>query len=175
MSIIPTIETQRFRLRAPEWRDFDAYAAMWADERVTKFISGSGRSRNESWTKFTSMLGMWPLMGFGYWVFADRADDNFIGSGGLFWADRGIAELADFPEAGWSITPQRWGEGAASEIMSAALHWSDTVLLAPEVRCIISPGHAASQAVAAKLGFRQIGMADMQPDPVNVYARMAGG
>jgi RimJ/RimL family protein N-acetyltransferase len=172
MTTIPVIETPRFRLRAPERRDFDAYAAMWADGRVTRYISGNARTRTESWGKFSSMIGMWALMGYGYWIFADRRDDSFIGGGGLFWADRGVALLDGYPEAGWSVTPDLWGTGAATEIMSAALHWGDTVLAAPEVRCIINPGHGASEAVAAKLGFTVIGQAEMQPDPVNVYARL---
>jgi RimJ/RimL family protein N-acetyltransferase len=172
MTEAPTLETARFRLRAATRADFDAYAVMWADERVTRFISGSARTRTESWGKFLSMPGMWALMGYGYWVFADRIDDSFIGSGGLFWADRGLTQLEGFPEAGWSISPEWWGRGAASEIMAAVMDWADDVLGAPEVRCIINPGHGASERVAAKLGFVAIGEAVLEPDLVNVYARL---
>jgi RimJ/RimL family protein N-acetyltransferase len=172
MTLIPTLETSRLRLRAPERRDFDACAAMWADERVTRYISGAARPRDESWRRFIGVHGLWAMMGYGYWVFAERESDRYIGMGGLSFFERGVAALEDYPEAGWAIAPDWWGKGIASEAMGAALTWADDVLHAPEVRCIINPGHGASEAVAAKLGFRVIGEADMQPDPVNVYARL---
>lgn len=171
MTEAPTLDTARFRLRAAQRRDFDAYAAMWADERVTHYISGKARTRTESWGKFLAMPGLWTLMGYGYWVFADRRDDRFVGCGGLSWFDRGVPELEGFPEAGWAIAPDWWGKGAASEIMAAVMGWADGELGAAEVRCIINPGHAASERVAAKLGFTRIGHHVMEPDPVNVYAR----
>lgn len=172
MTEVPMIETLRFRLRAARRGDFDAYAAMWADDRVTRFIGGEPRSRTESWGKFLAMPGLWALMGYGYWVFADRHSDAFVGGGGLSWFDRGVPALEGYPEAGWAIAPAWWGKGAASEIMAAALGWADDVLKAGEVRCIINPGHAASERVAAKLGFARIGHHVMEPDPVNVYARV---
>ncbi len=171
---IPTIETARFRLRAPERRDFDAYAAMWADERVTRYIGGSPRDRTTSWGKFLAMPGLWALMGYGYWVFASRDSDAFIGGGGLSWFDRGVPQLEGYPEAGWAVAPDWWGSGVASEVMGAALGWADAAL-GSEIRCIINPGHGASERVAAKLGFGLIGHHALETGPVNVYARAAPG
>ncbi len=45
------------------------------------------------------------------------------------------------------------------------------MLHAPIVRCIIDPGHGASEHVAAKLGFVQIGTGDHAGKSINVYAR----
>lgn len=175
MTTIPTLETERFRLRAPERRDFDAYAAMWADERVTQYIGGTPRDRTTTWGKYLAVAGLWHFMGYGYWVFADRETDACIGGGGLSWFDRGVSQLEGYPEAGWAIAPDWWGKGAASEIMGAALAWADATL-ASEIRCIINPGNEASERVAAKLGFGRIGEHLMGPDdPVNVYARPSGG
>jgi RimJ/RimL family protein N-acetyltransferase len=169
---IPTLETPRFRLRAPERRDFDAHAAMWADERVTRYISGPARDRATSWRAFLAIPGLWALMGYGYWVFADRENDGYIGAGGFSWFERGIQLLEGVPEAGWAIAPDWWAKGVATEVMAAALGWADAVL-GTEIRCIINPGHTASERVAAKLGFTAIGHHEMEPDPVNVYARPA--
>ncbi len=171
MMTIPTIETPRLRLRAPELRDFGAYAAMWADERVTRFIGAAPRPRDESWRRFIGVPGLWALLGYGYWVFAERESDALIGIGGLAFFERGLKALEGLPEAGWAIAPDWWGKGIATEAMAAALDWSDSVLAAAEVRCIINPGHSASEKVAAKLGFALIDRAEMHPDPVNVYAR----
>ncbi|MFN3473446.1 MAG: GNAT family N-acetyltransferase [Blastomonas sp.] len=173
MIAIPVIETERLRLRAPVIGDFEAYAAMWADERVTAYIGGKPRTRTESWTRFIGMHGLWALCGFGYWLFADRQTDALVGVGGLASFERGIPELEGFPEAGWAIAPDHWSKGLVSEAMSAVMAWNDSVLKAAEIRCIIDSGHVASEHVAAKLGFVKIGEAWLDPKPINVYARAA--
>ncbi len=119
MTLIPVIETERLRLRAPVMEDFEAYAAMWADSRVTEFIGGKPRSRNESWLRFTGIGGMWSLLGIGYWIFADRHSDALVGVGGLAYFERGVPELNGVPEAGWAIAPDRWGGGMVTEAMRA--------------------------------------------------------
>jgi RimJ/RimL family protein N-acetyltransferase len=173
ITVAPTLETARFRLRAATRADFEGYAAMWADPRVTVFIGGDPRDRNSSWHRFLEIPGLWALLGFGYWVFTDIRDDSFVGCGGLSDFERGIPELVGYPEAGWAITPDWWGKGAASEIIGAALAWADTVLGVAEVRCIISPDNGASERVAEKLGFKPIGFSDVLADPVTIFARAA--
>lgn len=171
MTDIPVIETERLRLRAPIKADFDAYAAMWADERVTAFIGGKPRTRNESWLRFIGMHGLWALTGYGYWLFTDRQTDTLVGVGGLANFERGIDLLTGYPEAGWAIAPDFWGRGLVSEAMAAVMAWNDRSLGGNEVRCIIDPGHAASEHVAAKLGFVPIGDALLGDATVNVYSR----
>ena len=168
----PTLETPRLRLREHRLSDKDAHVAMWADERVTRFIGGEPRDETLSWSKFLAAAGLWPIMGFGYWVFADKASDRLIGMGGLSYFARGVPELEGVPEAGWAFGADHWGQGLATEAMTAALVWADAHLDAPDIRCIIDPGHGASEAVAAKLGFAPIGQSQALPNVVNVYARV---
>ena len=167
----PTIETSRLRLRAPRLADKADHVAMWADARVTRFIGGAPRPEDVSWGKFLAAAGLWPVMGYGYWVFADPVSDRLLGMGGLSYFARGVPLLEGVPEAGWAFDADHWGMGLATEAMGAVLAWADRNLDAPEVRCIINPGHGASESVAAKLGFTRIGHHVMEPDPVNVYAR----
>lgn len=168
----PTIETARLRLRAQRLSDKADHVAMWADERVTRFIGGEPRAEDESWRRFLGAAGLWPIMGFGYWVFADKTTDRLIGMGGLSYFARGIPELEDVPEAGWAFDADHWGMGLATEAMAAVLDWADAQLGAPEIRCIIDPGHSASEKVAAKLGFALMGHHGMAPDPVNIFTRV---
>jgi RimJ/RimL family protein N-acetyltransferase len=168
----PTIETPRLRLRPHRLSDKADHVAMWADERVTRFIGGQPRSEDVSWTKFLAAAGLWPVMGFGYWVFADKVSDKLIGMGGLSYFARRVPELEGVPEAGWAFDADHWGQGLATEAMAAALGWADCNLDAPEIRCIINPGHGASERVAEKLGFAMIGEHAMEPDPVNVWGRV---
>jgi RimJ/RimL family protein N-acetyltransferase len=175
LTIAPVIETDRLRLRPGRLSDKDTHIAMWADARVTRFIGGEPRAPDVSWGKFLSSAGLWPVMGFGYWVFADKASDALVGMGGLSYFGRGIAELEGLPEAGWAFDADHWGAGFATEAMTAALGWADANLDAPEVRCIIDPGNDASERVAAKLGFRCIGESDALGHVVAIYSRRRGG
>ena len=171
----PVIETERMRLRPGRLSDKDVHIAMWADDRVTRFIGGEPRAPDVSWGKFLSSAGLWPVMGFGYWVFADKATDTLIGQGGLSYFCRGIPELEDVPEAGWALDADHWGAGYATEAMRATLGWADAHLDAAEVRCIIDPGNDASERVSAKLGFSRIGESDALGHVVAIYSRPRGG
>jgi RimJ/RimL family protein N-acetyltransferase len=150
--LAPTLTTERLILRAPSLDDWEAYAAVWADERMTRFIGGEPRSRKLSWAKFCQAAGLWPLLGFGYWAFTDRVSGAFIGNGGLARFERGIAELEGYPEAGWAFAPSAWGCGLATEAVDAIMNWADEALRA-EVRCIIALDNLASIRVAEKCGF----------------------
>jgi RimJ/RimL family protein N-acetyltransferase len=149
----PTIETERLILRALSLADWEAYAAAWANPEMTAYIGGQPRTRTESWGKLLQGVGLWPLFGYGYWAFIDRATGGFLGNGGLAQFERGIASLAGHAEAGWSFVPAAWGRGLATEAMLAILAWADAHLKAPEIRAIIDHDNQASNRVAAKLGF----------------------
>jgi RimJ/RimL family protein N-acetyltransferase len=152
----PTLQTERLTLRAITLADFEPYARMWADPRVTSFIGGEPRDRQTSWGKFCQSVGFWPLLGFGYWLFEDRTSGEMVGLGGLACFERGITHLEGYPEAGWAFAADHWGKGYASEAVAAIVTWADTCLAAPEVRCIIDPHNTPSIRVAHKCGFTQI-------------------
>lgn len=151
--IAPTLTTQRLILRPISLEDWDAHADAWADPRMTQFIGGGPRDRATSWTKFLLGAGLWPVCGFGYWSFIERETGRFLGNGGLSRFERGIEGLEGVPEVGWAIVPDGWSQGYATEAIAAALGWADTVLQAPETRCIIDPENLTSIRVAEKLGF----------------------
>jgi RimJ/RimL family protein N-acetyltransferase len=164
---VPTIETDRLTLRAVVMADWEPYAAMWADRRVTEFIGGEPRSRDVAWPKFGQGAGYWPLLGYGYWSIIDR-DGAFVGIGGFAQHERGIAALTGFPECGWSFVPECWGRGIASEAVGAMVAWADAAL-GVETRCLISNGNIASVKVATRNGYVDCAVAD----GANIYRRAA--
>lgn len=171
------VETQlmRLRLRAPRLSDRADHLRMWSDPRTTRYIGGEPQPSEVIWGKFLSTAGLWPIMGYGYWVFAHRASDQMIGMGGLSYFGRGISELEHYPEAGWAISPDHWHKGYASEAMAAALSWADQYLAAPQVRAIIEPDHGASVHLAEKLGFRRIGDCHYVDSVLDIFSRPRGG
>ncbi len=167
----PTLTTDRLLITAMTLGHWEEYAAAWANPKLTEFIGGKPRSRNESWGKFLQGIGLWALFGYGYWSFLDRETGAFLGNGGLAQFERGIPELEGYPEAGWAFVPDAWGKGYATEAMAAILGWADEVLDGPEIRCIIDPGNAASHNVATKLGFAQFAESHNVIGELFVYSR----
>ena len=170
MRVAPTLTTDRLIIQPISLGHWEAYAAAWANPRMTEFIGGEPRNRTTSWGKFLQGIGRWSLFGSGYWSFVDRANGKLLGHGGLAQLERGIAGLEGFPEAGWAFVPDTWGRGLATEAMAAILAWADTELKATEVGCIIDPGNAASERVAAKVGFIKIGEAEDAIGRTNLYS-----
>lgn len=169
----PTLTTERLSIEPISLDHWEAYAAAWADPRMTKFVGGKPRTEAENWIKFLSGPALWSFLGYGYWTFCDRQTGHYLGTGGLAQFHRGIAELEGHIEAGWGFVPDAWGKGLATEALTKVLDWADNVLKASEIRCIIDPGNAASHKVATKLGFEKIAESSDVMGELFVYARQS--
>jgi RimJ/RimL family protein N-acetyltransferase len=49
---VPSLETERLRLRGHAMHDFIHCAGMWADPNVTRHIGGKPCTEEESWARF---------------------------------------------------------------------------------------------------------------------------
>ena len=168
---IPVLHTERTILRAHTRADFEAFAHIWADPGVTRFVGGKPFSHADSWSRFLRNAGLWAMIGYGYWAIEDRAGGGYMGLAGLADFERGIPAIKAIPEAGWVLASHADGRGLASEVVTAIMHWADNVLKAPETCCIIDPGHGASKRVAEKQGFASIGLADYGDGQIEVFKR----
>jgi RimJ/RimL family protein N-acetyltransferase len=165
--MIPVLETARLRLRPHGMADFEALASLWADPVVTRFIGGKPATREESWARLLRYSGLWPLVGFGYWLVEDRATGTYLGDVGFADFHRQIDPAPPaLPEIGWVLSPAAHGRGVATEAATAALGW-----LGRDCFCIIDPAHGASLRVAAKLGFESRGLARYRDASVTVLLR----
>jgi RimJ/RimL family protein N-acetyltransferase len=149
--MIPILHTHRLILRAITMDDWEPYAAMWADPRVTEFIGGAPRPRAVAWPKFVQSTGFWSLFDYGYWAITDH-QGRFIGIGGFAQQERGIPDLVGYPECGWTFIPDVWGQGIASEAVAAMVEWADSAL-GTETRCLIDKANAPSIKVATRNGY----------------------
>jgi len=153
----PTLETERLILRPARLADFDAYAAMWADPDVTRFIGGKPFSREASWTRFLRQLGMWRAYGFGFFIVEEKVTGRFLGEAGFHDLKREITpSLEGTMETGWGLVPAAHGRGYATEAVTALLAWRAATFPGMRVTCIIDPDNAQSIRVAGKLGFREV-------------------
>jgi len=155
----PLIETTRLILRGHRPSDFEAEAALWADERVVKYIGGTPSTHEASWSRLLRYPGHWQMLGFGYWAVyvkpltGSNNPEQFIGEIGIADYQRQITpSLAGMGEMGWVFSPDFHGKGYAFEAAQAVLSWADRHLARP-LCCIIDPEHQSSIRLAEKCGF----------------------
>src|ERR1700685_876043 len=153
---VPVLETERLKLRGHCLADSPASGAMWADPVVTRHIGGRPLSGEEAWSRLLRYVGHWALLGFGYWVVAEKTTGSFVGEIGFADYKRDIEpSLHGMPEIGWIFATQFHGQGYATEAVRAAVAWGDQHFGAGQTACIIDPENLASSRVAEKCGYRK--------------------
>jgi RimJ/RimL family protein N-acetyltransferase len=158
---IPTLITPRLKLRPHRIEDFDAYAAMWQEPAVVRFIGGAARSREVAWASFLRQGGSWQHLGFGFFAVEDRETGAFIGEAGFHDLKRNIVpSIEGTMEAGWVLSSAMHGKGLAEEAMRAALGWAGEHGVGERLTCMIEKDHTASLHVAGKLGFERFARAE---------------
>ena len=173
---IPTLDTPRLRLRAYRLDDFEAYASLWSEPAVVRFIGGAAFSREAAWIRFLRQIGLWHYLGFGFFAIEDRATGAFIGEAGFHDLRRDLVpSLEGTMEAGWGLTQPFQGRGLAEEAMRAALAWADQHHVGSRVTCIIDPENVASLHVARKLGFFAFAQSTYNQHPIVMMERVRGG
>ncbi len=169
---VPQLETARLMLRAHQREDLPAYAAMWGDPEVVRYIGGKASTTEESWWRILGHLGHWAIMGYGYWALVERASGRLVGEAGFgnFKRDSDPS-FQGLPEAGWVLAPWAHGAGFATEAAGAVVAWGDRHLPRDHSFCLIDPDHGASIRVAQKLGYQATGMTTYKGDACILFRR----
>lgn len=146
--VIPTLETERLRLRPLRRGDIDDYAALSADPEVMRHVGGTW-DRGRSWRHLAFLIGHWPLGGSGMWALEQKETGAFVGL-------VGFAEPEGWPgfELAGKLARRWWGYGYASEGARAALAHAFTVLQKNRVISLVRPDNHASIRLVERLGER---------------------
>jgi RimJ/RimL family protein N-acetyltransferase len=146
MITIPTVETERLRLRP--WREPDhaPYARLMSDAETSRYIGGP-LTTDDAWRKMAAIIGHWTLRGYGSWALEAKDDRAFIGYVGP-WFPYGFPE----PEIGWSLLAAYHGQGYATEAARCAREYAYRVFGWRTAISIIAEGNTASERVAQRLG-----------------------
>jgi RimJ/RimL family protein N-acetyltransferase len=145
---IPTLTTDRLRLRAFQAGDLDAYAAMQANPEVMRYlVTGRTSTRAEVWRTMATSIGAWALRGHGMWACERIADGAFVGSVGVF-------QPLDWPgpEIAYSLDQPFWRQGFATEAAGATRDWLFAQFPLARAASFIRPDNHASKRVAERLG-----------------------
>jgi RimJ/RimL family protein N-acetyltransferase len=122
------------------------------DPRVARWLTTTGRppTELEVIASLAAKVAHWDRHGFGLWLLRDRSSGEMIGRGGLqhtFVA--GMQEI----EVAWSIVPERWGQGLATELALASAGAGFDQLHLPQLVAFTMPDNLASRRVMEKAEF----------------------
>ena len=152
----PLLLTERFELWQPATTDLADLFDLTRDEETRRFLGTFTPSESDSFARLLRNAGSWALWGYGTFVVRPRGEARIVATCGVFRSHRGFGAevgLDNVPEAGWIVHGNWCGQGTATELMCAALAWFDATQGRQRIAAMIEEGHAASDAVARKLGF----------------------
>ena len=142
------IETERLRLRPFAEADITAWARLYEDPAVTRYLPGSSLAPLERTQRFYRFVtDHWAQHGFGIWAVIERATGDVIGQCGLSRVDELQAIELDY-----SLAQAYWGRGLATEAARAAVRHAFETLELPCLIALIMAGNLPSRRVAERLG-----------------------
>jgi RimJ/RimL family protein N-acetyltransferase len=145
MTGIPTLQTERLTLRAPELADFEHWAAFFASDRA-QFERGI-LPRKEAWRIWASDTALWTLRGYGPFGVQAKDSGAYVGEVGIYQPDG-----YQGPELGWFVVPEAEGRGYAAEAAHAVMLWARQAFGWDSLTSIIDPRNDRSIALGQRLG-----------------------
>jgi RimJ/RimL family protein N-acetyltransferase len=118
---------------------------------ATGWPGGKPPSERDVITSLEDKERHWARHGFGMWMMRDRETGAMIGRGGLQWTTY-VRDL-DEVEVGWSVIPERWRQGLATELALASIDVAFGPLDLDQVVAFTLPDNVASRRVMEKAGF----------------------
>jgi RimJ/RimL family protein N-acetyltransferase len=140
--------TERLRLEPITRAHVDDLVRLHAAPEVIQWHAGAWtRARAEEFADSCTLRRA--SDGASKWIAYARDDDRLVGRGGL---SRDVIDGAWRWEVGWTLLPEAWGHGYATEIGHAALQCAFDTLGAEEVVAFTELENARSLAVMTRLG-----------------------
>jgi RimJ/RimL family protein N-acetyltransferase len=148
----PVLETERLLLRPFAAADSGAFAEIYSDPEMFRFIlDGKPLDRLEAWRTLAALVGHWVLRGYGQWAMIEKSANQLVGRVGLSNPDGGWGN-----ELVWHVRRSHWGRGYASEGAEAAIDWAFGTLNLDSVLSVIHVDNKASLRIAQKLGMTHL-------------------
>jgi RimJ/RimL family protein N-acetyltransferase len=153
--VVPAeLRTERLLLR--QWRadDAEGMAEIYADPQFLEHMPF--HDLTETRAQLERFGRGWREHGYSHWAVEEAASGRLIGRAGLLrHEDWPLAEYA--VEVGWSLDPDYWGRGYATEAGRASVDCWLERLTEPQLISITTSANVRSRAVMERLGFTQRG------------------
>jgi ribosomal-protein-alanine N-acetyltransferase len=162
------LETERLLLRPLTMDDLAAYADMYADPEVTRYLGrGTTMSAAQTEAQLRDLIERELRDGFGLRSVVRKEDGRLLGRCGLH---KWVIDEVDETELGWVLAREFWGRGYATEAATAVRDHALGRLGQTRLIALIKHENAASQNVASKLGMRYERDVDLTSGPARLYA-----
>ncbi len=146
----PTLTTERLVLRQIQPTDAAAFFEVLSDANVVRYTSGEPHQSIEQTRELIRRLqAAYDKRESMRWAITLRGEERMIGSCCLWHFDEGFHRA----EIGYELHPAFWGQGIASEAVSALLSYSFTELALHRIEADVDPENEASKRLLLKLGF----------------------
>ncbi len=146
--IIPTIETQRLRLRPFNLEDSVPLHKILEVEGILLYFPTSDPPDQERVAKLVQrQIDHWDEHGYGWWAVEAMDNNQLIGWNGLQYLPE-----TDEIEIGFLLAKPYWGTGLATEGALVGINYGFNALKIPTIIGIVHPENFASQRVLEKIG-----------------------
>lgn len=164
------LTTERLFLRQFHVLDADSLVHIFGDPEVMRFGDGvQTKEWIQAWIN-TCLERYHETWGFGPYAVVEKPNRNVIGYCGLFFFPdvNGKPEV----EVGYRLRRSAWGQGYATESVTAVRDYAFNTLGIQRLIAIIDPANIASIRVAEKVGmnYEQDVMLEGYAHPDRVYA-----
>lgn len=145
------LETKRLLFRSHEPQDEPEFIKMHTDPEVRRYVGGRPWPVEEAERRFRDGYLGRPNETFGLWATILKSELRYIGACGV-----NMPPNQDRQYLRYYIARSYWGCGLASEACHAFLEDGFARLSLPCIFADVEKGHAASEHILQKFGFRHV-------------------
>jgi RimJ/RimL family protein N-acetyltransferase len=151
---LPTIESERLRLRWMTESDVDGLYRIFSDPEVTRYWSTVAMThRDEAVALLNDIHDGYHKRRLLKWGVADAATDQLMGTVTLIGIDLSHRRA----EVGYALARMHWGQGYILEALRAVLKYAFDELNLHRIEADVDPRNTASIKTLERLGFQREG------------------
>lgn len=145
------LETDRCLVREITVEDVDRLYEIYADEDVRRYVDNLYENREDE-IQYTRdyISSQYRFFEYGLWIVVQKETGTVIGRAGIF--DR---ENQDLKELGFVFSKDVWGQGIASEVLTAVMDYAGTELSVETLCANVQTGNDRSYRLLFRLGFEK--------------------
>ncbi len=152
---LPTLETERLRLRWLEERDVDALYEIFGDPAVIRYWSSPALTDRKAAARLLQEIRDYAAQGTLYqWGVTLRDGDQVIGTVTLAWINREHRRA----DVGFALAATAWGRGYATEAVARLIDYAFDDMQLHRLGADVDPRNERSIRLLERLGFRQEGL-----------------
>jgi RimJ/RimL family protein N-acetyltransferase len=160
------LELKRLTLQPVSGGDADFLIAHWSDPMIRRFLfDGTPAVPDDLRAAITESVRSFGAVGYGLWLIRLEGDCPPVGAVGL----RPLENLG--LEVFYSLIPDSWGNGYATEAAGGVIDYALGGLGLTEVFAEVDGGNTASAAVIERLGMTPVATVSGAFGPVTRYRK----